>query len=369
MQKHCESRTSGRALVVLALFAFTGSLGAKSKCPKSTQLSAKCAPPWGDVAMFVIGSNNIDQAAARMNVEKSSLSWRPAALSGHKRQFLGLSQSRSHGAVATVVPQEGSEVKGMLLYVPRNDRKGDSTLKKMDQNEGVNSGQYIRKTMHVRCYSGSHKLAGIINAEVYLLVGSETTPPTRRAAIVGSRNRRSDLRRKDPKRKGKYITYKAHNNGMVSMDYIKAVRDMLRCSWGRSYSTAKEFPPAAGQSKLVMFDPSKCTYAGFTSRGQKYKSACRGSQMFNPKVPKYSALRYVRDNKKIKAAVPKMPSSRSRLAVLSPLLGVASQGNASSMPFVANATNVTASGLGDPAASEPDGQHAGPGRRLLHVFV
>merc|ERR1740121_2491170 len=111
------------------------------------------------------------------------------------------------------------------------------------------------------------------------------------------------------------------------MDYIKAVRDMLRCSWGRSYSTAKEFPPAAGQSKLVMFDPSKCTYVGFTSRGQKYKSACRGSQMFNPKVPKYSALRYVRDLKKIKAAVPKMPSSRSRLAVLPPLLGVASEGS------------------------------------------
>jgi len=355
-----------RTLVALALFAFTGSLGAT--CPKSTQLSAKCAPAWGDFVMFVVGSNNIDQAAARMNVKRTSLSWRPAVLKGYKRQFLGLSQGRSHGAVATVVPQKGSEVKGMLLYVPRIDRKGNSTLAKMDKNEGVQSKQYTRKTMEVYCYSGSHKLAGIVMAQVYRLVGSETKPPTGRAAIIGRKNRRK-LTRKDPKRKGKYIDYQAHNNGMVSMDYIKAVRDMLRCSWGTSYSTAKQFPPAAGQSKLVMFDPSKCTYAGRTVRGQRYKGACRGSEMFNPKVPKYSALRYVRDNKKIRAAIPKMPSSRSRLAVLPLLTGVASQGNASSMPSVVNTTNASASGLGDSAASEPDGQRAGLGRRLLHVFV
>lgn len=330
--------------------------------------------------MFMIGSNDIDQTAKRMNVDKSGIYWRPAALKGHKRQFLGLGQGRSHGAVATVVPQKGAEVKGVLLYVPRVDRNGKSTIKQMDKSEGVPSGQYKRTTMEVHCYSKSRKLKGIINAEVYSLVGSDKTPPRGRAAIVGRSNRRT-LNGTDPKNRNKKITYTAYNNGMVSIDYIKAVRNMLHCSWGSHYKTAKQFAPARGQSTLVMFDPSKCTYKGLTdSNGQKHKGACRGSQMFNAKVPKYSVLRWVRDNVKIKVSIPKMPSSRARLMAL-PLLGAASAvnatavnvsgvnvtavnagtGNASSPLFAEHATGAVASSPSAPAAS-------GPGRRL-QVFV
>jgi len=245
--------------------------------------------------MFVIGSNNRQQTIERLNIARESLRDRPAKLPQHRREFVGLSTTRSHGAVANARYDPYASLKGAVMFIPKMNKDGERTLKLMDKKEGYPK-QYDRKRMDVACYPGKTAGGGamhMIRAWVYVMA------PDRARKITRSR---SGSKKKWPRR--------SWNNGMVSIQYIKAVRRMLDETWKTNYDPEEEFSPSAS---LLMFQWKDCktrrnkkgkVYRYIpTSRRRIASKACPLGEVVNTYVKKYRVKNFVRHSDRRKVRV------------------------------------------------------------------
>mmetsp|Transcript_106883 Transcript_106883/g.297641 ORF Transcript_106883/g.297641 Transcript_106883/m.297641 type:complete len:335 (-) Transcript_106883:43-1047(-) len=326
MDSECEVETATRTksnasrylLVGLGLFVLVGvAVGAGSMTRTQAQASLTmntmegfssfaqepeaCRARPDEVAMFVLGSNTLEQTASRVGVTVDRLRWAPAELPDYQRQFRGLAKGRSHGAVATAVKSRGNKVKGMLVFMPKTTDDRSATLDMMDEHEGV-PYQYKRYTLPVNCHShrkdrslrrrGSptpYPFLRTLDAQVYLLNVRRDRDQVVTRQLLGRLKGHSNAR---------YWPYGTYNDGMVSKAYIYAVWTMLQKSWGKgrqAHWTAAEQFPSNTDTPLVMFDQSKCATAGTSEGGQSWKGACPRQEMFARSVLKYKVVDYVRD--------------------------------------------------------------------------
>lgn len=116
--------------------------------------------PW----LFCYGSNNPRQLSERL--ERSGIELRPGRLEDYWRVFRGLSR-RWGGGVASIERKAGYSVYGYLAKVSAED------LRRMDEYEGVASGNYARQSVNVES-DGE-----ILSAVAYVSRSREFNAPTR----------------------------------------------------------------------------------------------------------------------------------------------------------------------------------------------
>jgi hypothetical protein len=251
--------------------------------------SRSCQVKSNEIAMFVIGSNNLQQTAERLKIPRSSLRFRPAKLVGYKREFVGLSTTRSHGAVANARKSFDSALKGGVMFLPKKNREGKNSLNLMDGFEGVAGGQYKREHLNVACYP--REAGGVmrmIKASVYVMTSNRAKKMTQ------SRSGGSNTE----------WPFRSWNNGFVSIDYITAVRKMLDETWGSNYDPTKEFSPSAS---LKMFEWRDCRTRRVFGKIKKYtkkitnpKRACPLGEVVKSHVKKYRVKEFVRQSNRRK---------------------------------------------------------------------